>query len=237
MYKVKYGLVGALIGVIFGGVVYCGQELWAYISCNEVNTETTLKVFGIGVTIGLIIGIIVGAFADKEAKRAAIEAKRQAEEDARIAMQEERERQRQAAIQAEEYILKKWSEARLLPVLKAFDTIESIIDVDDNGNIIYAQPFYDQHNANNCRRRLEEIQAEAIQKDRSAQYVSYSKHFQTELNNAITSLNELIQATINDYKKFKFDFRASLSDGLCQLAYLTGDNGYLTAANIFDCNA
>ena len=79
MYKVKYGLVGALIGVIFGGVVYCGQELWAYISCNEVNTETTLKVSGIGVTIGLIIGIIVGAFADKEAKRAAIEAKRQAE--------------------------------------------------------------------------------------------------------------------------------------------------------------
>ena len=162
MYKVKYGLVGALIGVIFGGVVYCGQELWAYISCNEVNTETTLKVFGIGVTIGLIIGIIVGAFADKEAKRAAIEAKRQAEEDARIAMQEERERQRQAAIQAEEYILKKWSEARLLPVLKAFDTIESIIDVDDNGNIIYAQPFYDQHNANNCRRKLDEIKDEAF---------------------------------------------------------------------------
>ena len=216
MNKIKYAFAGALVGV------------FAYpVTCIFLDEEGAV----IGIIAGFIIGLIAGANADKEQKLVEIEAKRQAEENARIAEQEERKRQHQAAVQAEEDTLKHWSESRLIPVLKAFDTIESIIDVNDDGHIQYAQPFYDQQNASNCRRKLDELKAEAAQKDHSAQFVSYSKHFQTELNNTISSLNGLIQSIINDYKKFKFDFRASLPDSLCRLAYLTGDDGYMTSAN------
>lgn len=233
MYKVKDGFFGALIGAGCGMAIWCGQCVWAEISCSSVDSEITIGAIATGIILGLIIGIIVGSNEDKEAQRATEEARRQAEEDERLVAQQERERQHQEAVRAEEDILKKWREVRLIPVIQAFFTIEFIFDVgvDDDGNIQHAQPFYNQQYANNCRHKLEEIKTEAIQKDHSAQFVSYSKLFQTELNNTISSLNEFIQSIINDYKKLKISFRSLFSNSLCQLAYLTGDMGYMTSAN------
>ena len=209
MYKVKYGFIGALIGGFLGLV---------------------MSAFLFMMIVGLVIGVIIGTNVEK-AKLAEVESKRQAEEAARVAAEQERARQAQEAMQAEENLLYKWKQEKLIPAIKAFDSIESIIDVDNDGEIQTAQPFYNQENADNCKKRLNELKSEAIAKDKTVRYVSYQKTITSEIDDFVRMLNDNIQGALKEYREWKFDLRIALADWLCQLAYVTGDTEYLKAAN------
>jgi len=209
LYKVKYGFIGALIGGFLGLVT---------------------SAFLFMMIVGLVIGVIIGTNVEK-AKLAEVESKRQAEEAARVAAEQERARQAQEAMQAEENLLYKWKQEKLIPAIKAFDSIESIIDVDNDGEIQTAQPFYNQENADNCKKRLNELKSEAIAKDKTVRYVSYQKTITSEIDDFVHMLNDNIQGALKEYREWKFDLRIALADWLCQLAYVTGDTEYLKAAN------